>query len=196
MKLFIATQNKHKIEEITAVLSTSLKIVTPTESLNIMEGSRSYIENALIKANIWAEKYPDHYILSDDSGLEVEYLDNAPGVISSEWAGVNSTQQDLINKLLVELENIPFEKRSAKFVCYMLLRSPDGQNFVSRGECAGRIAMEISGSKGFGYDPLFLPEAHQFKKSLADLSFEEKNMISHRKKSLIGIHDFLNFLHF
>ncbi|MGL4562906.1 MAG: RdgB/HAM1 family non-canonical purine NTP pyrophosphatase [Brevinema sp.] len=195
MKIFIATQNKHKINEITCMLNASpISVLTPNQTLEIKEGSTSYIENALTKANAWSKIYSQHYLLSDDSGLEVECLGNAPGVISSDWAGSNSSQEDLINKLLSELSNVPFENRTAKFVCYMLLKSPKGDIFVSRGECFGRIALEKSGSEGFGYDPLFLPQEYNYKISMADLTLEQKNKISHRQKALIGIRDYLYFL--
>ncbi|MGL4393858.1 MAG: non-canonical purine NTP pyrophosphatase [Brevinema sp.] len=193
MKLFIATQNKHKIEEITSILPSSLDITIPSEYIDIPEGVISYVENALIKAEAWAKKFPDHIILSDDSGLEVEYLNNAPGVISSDWAGKDSPQEALLQKLETELEGVPFEKRQARFVCYMLLRMPNSQIFVSRGECSGHIALERSGSKGFGYDPLFIADAYPTR-SMAELSSEQKNTISHRQKALIGIKDYLKYL--
>lgn len=193
MKIFIATQNKHKIEEIKNIMP-EIHFVIPENHIDIQEGDDSYIINALLKANTWQHLYPNYYILADDSGIEVEALNNAPGVISAEWAGKNSSQEELIAKILKELKDIPFEQRNAKFVSYMLLKSPTGEIFVSRGECYGKIALEVSGIKGFGYDPVFLPQEYNFQKSMAELSTEQKNTLSHRKKALIGIRDYLKYL--
>lgn len=189
MRILLATQNKGKIKEIQAILP-HIAFTIPEQSLDIPEGETSYIENALLKAKAWAKYYPDHYILSDDSGLEVVALDNAPGVISAEWAGKEAFNQDHINKLLKELTTCT--DRRAKFVSYILLLSPNQNIFVSRGECHGIIAQTQSGNKGFGYDPIFIPIEYQ--QTLADMSSEEKNKISHRSKALLGIKDYILYL--
>ena len=194
MNILLATQNKHKIEEITAILSSlsSINITIPTESLDIVEGDRSYIENALLKAKAWSKLYPDHYILADDSGLEVFALNNAPGVISAEYAGKDSTHQEHIDKLLLALTGIT--NRSALFVSYILLLSPQQEIFFSRGECYGSITTKQSGNKGFGYDPIFAPLQFDNNQTLADLTAEQKNSISHRYKALIGLKDYLQYI--
>ena len=194
MNILLATQNKHKIEEITAILSSlsSINITIPTESLDIVEGDRSYIENALLKAKTWSKLYPDHYILADDSGLEVFALNNAPGVISAEYAGKDSTHQEHIDKLLLALTGIT--NRSALFVSYILLLSPQQEIFFSRGECYGSITTKQSGNKGFGYDPIFAPLQFDNNQTLADLTAEQKNSISHRYKALIGLKDYLQYI--
>ena len=194
MNILLATQNKHKIEEITAILSSlsSINVTIPTESLDIVEGDRSYIENAFIKAKAWSKSYPDHYILADDSGLEVFALDNAPGVISAEYAGKDATHQEHIDKLLLALTGIT--NRSALFVSYILLLSPQQEIFFSRGECYGTITTKQSGNKGFGYDPIFAPLQFDNNQTLADLTAEQKNSISHRYKALIGLKDYLQYI--
>ncbi len=192
MKILLATQNKHKIEEISAILPSNIKIEIPTQSLDIPEGDTSYIENALLKARAWSELYPDYYILADDSGLEVPSINHAPGVISAEYAGKNATHNEHIDKLLKTLGDSP--DREAFFVSYILLLSPQKEVFCSRGECHGRISLERKGEKGFGYDPIFLPEAFNFEFSLAELSPEQKNSISHRYKALVGLKDYLSYI--
>lgn len=194
MNILLATQNKHKIEEITDILSSlsSINITIPTQSLDIVEGNRSYIENALLKAIAWSKLYTDHYILADDSGLEVFALNNAPGVISAEYAGKKATHQEHIDKLLLALTGIT--ERSALFVSYILLLSPQQEIFFSRGECHGAITTEQSGNKGFGYDPVFTPLQFDNNQTLADLTIEQKNSISHRYKALIGLKDYLQYI--
>ena len=194
MNILLATQNKRKIEEITAILSSlsSINIIIPSQSLDIPEGDRSYIENALLKAKAWSKLYPDHYILADDSGLEVFALDNAPGVISAEYAGKNATHQEHIDKLLLALTDIT--NRSALFVSYILLLSPQQEIFFSRGECYGNITTKQSGNKGFGYDPIFAPLQFNNQQTLADLTPEQKNSISHRYKALTGLKDYLQYI--
>ncbi len=194
MNILLATQNKHKIEEISSILLSisSINITIPSQLLDIPEGDISYIENALLKAKTWAKYYPDHYILADDSGLEVAALNNAPGVISAEYAGKNATHQEHIDKLLLELNDVT--DRSALFVSYILLLSPQQEIFFSRGECYGSITKHQSGHKGFGYDPIFAPLQFNHQYTLADLTIEQKNSISHRYKALLGLKDYLQYI--
>lgn len=194
MNILLATQNKHKIQEITSILTSisSINIDIPQQNLDIVEGVNSYIENALLKAKTWAKLYPHHYILADDSGLEVFSIQNAPGVISAEYAGKNATQQEHIDKLLHNLQNI--QQREARFVSYTVLLSPTGNIFFSRGECYGKIATSQKGEEGFGYDPIFLPQEFDYQFTLAELPTEQKNKISHRYKSLLGLKDYLSYL--
>jgi len=193
MTILLATQNQHKINEIKQILPY-ISFITPDEKLNIPEGDTSYINNALLKAKTWAKYYLDCFIIADDSGLEVMSLDNAPGVISAEWAGINVSQEEHNQKLLSQLSGISFEQRNAKFVAYILLLSPKGDIFCSRGEVLGKIAMQSSGRQGFGYDPLFLPLEYDYKISMADLTVEQKNKISHRYHALLGIKDYITFI--
>ncbi|MGL4676486.1 MAG: RdgB/HAM1 family non-canonical purine NTP pyrophosphatase [Brevinema sp.] len=190
MNILLATQNPHKIQEISAIVP--FKISIPDQSLEIPEGSTSYIKNALIKAQAWSKYYPDYYILADDSGLEVSALNNAPGIISAEYAGKNASHSEHINKLLQQMLSIT--ERTAYFISYIILLSPNKNIFCSRGECRGKIAYSPIGTKGFGYDPIFLPEAFQYRYSLAELSSEQKNKISHRSQALLGLKDYITYL--
>lgn len=185
--ILLATQNPHKINEIKEICN-NIEFIVPEEALEILETGQTYVANALIKAQIWSRYYPQSYILSDDSGLEVKALDNAPGVVSADWAGINAPQDALISKLLTKMENI--SDRTAKFVSYALLLAPNGNIFASRGECFGRIAYHYQGTHNFGFDPVFLPQEYEYKKSFAELTIQEKNSISHRAKALAGIKDF------
>ncbi|MGL4367254.1 MAG: non-canonical purine NTP pyrophosphatase [Brevinemataceae bacterium] len=193
MKITIATQNKKKIQEISAILREA-ELIIPSQQYEIEEKTNSYIENAFIKAEFWHILYPGNWVLSDDSGIEISVLNDRPGVISADWAGKNSTQQNLIKKVLEELKDIPFELRTARYVCYMMLMSPEKNIFVSRGECLGRIALTVSGTEGFGYDPVFLPMEYDYRYSMSELSPEQKNNISHRYKALVGIKDYLKYI--
>ncbi len=190
MNILLATQNAHKIQEISSILSDFCNIAVPKESLDIPEGDQSYVANAILKAEAWAELYPDYWILADDSGLEVPAINNEPGVISAEYAGKNASHKEHIDKLLSKLKNTA--DREGVFVSYVLLMSPDKKIFCSRGECHGRILEAPSGNGGFGYDPVFQPEG--FDCSMAELSPEQKNQISHRYKALLGIKDYIKYL--
>lgn len=190
--ILLATQNPHKINEIKQICN-NIEFTVPKGALEIPETGQTYLTNAFIKAQVWSRYYPQSYILADDSGLEVNALDNAPGVFSADWAGINASQDSLISKLLTKMENI--SDRTAKFVSYALLLAPNGNIFVSRGECFGRIAYHRQGTHNFGFDPVFLPQEYQYKKSFAELTSQEKNSISHRAKALAGIKDFWEILH-
>ena len=187
--LVIATQNLHKIEEIRQMLP--YPIICPQEKKDIPETGTTYVENALIKARAWAEVYPDSFILADDSGVEVDALNGAPGVISADWAGVASSQDKLIAKMMVEMEGVPLAQRGASMVCTMLLLAPKGGIFISRGETLGRIALEPRGTQGFGFNPLFLSADFGYEKTFAELNASERNSISHRSRALRGVRDFL-----
>lgn len=194
MKLIVATNNKGKIEEIKAMLNDfdevlSLKDIGFTDEA--IEDGKTFLENATKKAlfyyNALKEKYTDFFFLADDSGLEVEALNGKPGVYSARYAGEKAKDEDNIKKLLNEMKGIPFEKRNANFNCTMVLVYPDGKTIHKEGKCYGRIAFEPKGKNGFGYDPVFLTEESNYTKTMAELSREEKNKISHRRKALEGI---------
>jgi XTP/dITP diphosphohydrolase len=184
-ELIIATGNKHKVEEIKAVLKDlDIKIIPMTDLLSFpktVEDGATLFENAEKKAKEAALFY-GKWALADDTGLEVDYLGGAPGVYSARFAGEHCSYDDNNKKLLDLLKDVPSKKRTAKFACVIALSSPQGQcNFV-RGEIFGIITDAISGSNGFGYDPIFfVPEEN---KTFAQISSETKNKISHRAKAL------------
>lgn len=147
----------------------------------IEENGRTFAENALKKARFYST-YFDQLTLADDSGLEVETLEGMPGIHSARYAGERASPQENNRKLLREMEGIPTSKRGARFKCVMALASTDGKEAVTEGICRGRIGIKEVGKRGFGYDPLFI--LPNYGKTMAQLSIEEKNRISHRGKAL------------
>lgn len=184
MKIVLATNNKHKIEEIKDILSDSrLEILTLNDFKDfpeIEETGKTLEENAILKAKA-IYRFTKLVSLADDSGLEVDTLDGAPGVLSSRFAGKHCSYKDNNMKLLSLMENIPWEKRGATFVCVVAIAKDVDNIKTVRGEVRGIITTEKRGESGFGYDPVFyLPELD---KTFAQLSFEEKNKRSHRAKA-------------
>lgn len=190
-KIVLATSNPHKVEEINAIVD-GVEFVLPPKEFNPIENGQTFEENSLIKAKE-ANKLTGMMTLADDSGLCVEALDGAPGVNSARYA---STAQERIDKLLrtmSEKEGLKDSKknRKAKFVCVMVLLSEDGSVLAKvRGECHGKIDTVQKGKNGFGYDPIFVVDGYD--KTMAELSEDEKNTISHRAKALEGIKKFLS----
>lgn len=190
-KLVIATRNIGKVTEITGYLSLpglqviGLDAFPPFDEID--ETGRTFEENASIKAIAAFEKI-NIPVLADDSGLEVDALNGAPGIYSARYSGENATDESNNLKLLKHLEMIPKEKRTARFVCVMVLY--EGKVCVSfRGECLGKIIFEPRGNGGFGYDPLFVPSG--FDKTYAELPLSIKNSISHRGKALSKVKEYL-----
>lgn len=184
-KFIVATKNKGKLREIKEILKNFPYEVLSMEevgiSKDIEESGKTYEENALIKArevhNITGE-----IVMADDSGLEVDFLDGAPGIYSSRFAGEGASDEDRINKLLGLLEGVPFEKRTARFVCAIAVVFPKGKHFTVRGVCEGYISTKTEGEKGFGYDPVFyLPD---YGMTIAQMEPDEKNKVSHRSRAL------------
>ena len=187
--ILVATSNKGKLKEIKQILSDVVHVAflipssITTENFDAEETGSTFKENALIKAQAYAEKFK-YVTLADDSGLEVDYLKGAPGVMSARYAGVGAKDADLCNKILKELDGVPFEKRTARFKCVICLYDPKSQKHVfSEGVCEGHIASKPSGSNGFGYDPIFIPEGFA-PRTIAEFPPEVKNSISHRGRAL------------
>lgn len=186
MKIVFATSNPHKLHELNEICADSgIEFVLPSEGFAPIENGSTFEENSLIKAKE-AFRVSKTYSLADDSGLCVDALDGAPGLYSARYAG---TQDEKIEKLLGELKG--FENRRAKFVCCVTLLDDKGEMiFQTVGECHGSIVKERKGINGFGYDPIF--KADNYDCTIAELSEEEKNKISHRGKAL---KNFLEFMH-
>lgn len=186
MKIVFATSNPHKLHELNEICADSdIEFVLPSEGFAPIENGSTFEENSLIKAKE-AFRVSKTYSLADDSGLCVDALDGAPGLYSARYAG---TQDEKIEKLLGELKG--FENRRAKFVCCVTLLDDKGEMiFQTVGECHGSIVNERKGINGFGYDPIF--KADNYDCTIAELSDEEKNKISHRGKAL---KNFLEFMH-
>lgn len=184
-KLIFATGNEGKMKEIRMILGDlDYEILSMKEagiSADIVEDGKTFEENAMIKAKA-ISKLANCLVLADDSGLEVDYMDKQPGIYSARWMG-EDTSYDIKNKKIIEnLEGVPEEKRTARFVCAVAAAFPDGRVITKRGTIEGIIGYEQRGENGFGYDPIFfLPE---YGMTTAELPVEEKNKISHRGRAL------------
>ena len=184
MKIIIATHNKHKLAEMSRILSPmGYEVVTDTdlgiELLDVEENGETFLDNARIKAESGC-KESGLPCIADDSGLCVDALDGAPGVFSARYSGVHGDDDGNNRKLLAELEGVPTEKRTAHFACAICVSFPDGSEVTATGKCEGYIGYEKKGTNGFGYDPLFMVGD----RSLAEMSAEEKDAISHRGNAL------------
>ena len=183
-KLLLATNNAGKVKEYRSLLrSIPFELVTPKElgiSVDVEETGTTYEENARLKACTLAKK-SGLLTLADDSGIEVDALNGAPGVMSARYAGENASDAERVHYLLSKLEDIPREKRTARFYCLIAIAQPDGQVQYCDGECKGIITFKPQGENGFGYDPIFFfPERG---KTMAQLPLEIKNQISHRGRA-------------
>jgi XTP/dITP diphosphohydrolase len=185
-KIVLATNNEHKIKEIKNILSDlPVEILTLQDFSGfpkVKETGKTLEENAILKAKT-IYKFTKLPSVADDSGLEVDALDGAPGVLSSRFAGEGCSFQDNNIKLLQLMEKVPWEKRGAKFVCMVALAEDMNHIATVRAEVKGIIASEERGKNGFGYDPLFFIPS--LGKTFAQLSSEEKNKISHRAGAFI-----------
>lgn len=194
ISLVIATKNKGKVKEINHFLKDlNIKLFSLNDFFDlpdIIEDGKNFKENSIKKAEITA-KTLKKLSLADDSGLEVDFLGGKPGVYSSRYSGKNATDKSNRIKLLSELEEVnDISKRTARFVCHLVLWDPQkGLLFETDGICEGKISFKETGSGGFGYDCIFIPEG--FDVTMAELSEEEKNKISHRGKALKNFSDFL-----
>lgn len=185
IRFIAATKNRGKLKEITEILADFPFAVMSMEkagiNMDIDENGCTFEENALIKARAVSEAAGE-IVMADDSGLEVDFLNGAPGIYSSRFAGEGATDGDRNNKLLGLLEGVPLERRTARFVCAVAVVFPDGRYFTVKGTCEGYINHKPAGINGFGYDPLFyIPE---YGETIAQMDSETKNNISHRGKAL------------
>ncbi len=192
-KIIVATGNRGKFREVAEIFcSLPFDLILMTDYWNpapdIEENGSSFIENARIKAD-WVYRRSSLWALADDSGLIVDALGGAPGVRSARYAGAQ--RDDLANnsKLLEELKDVPFEKRTARFACCAALRIDEKTLLYAEGFCEGRITDRPRGAGGFGYDPLFIPDGYD--KTFAELTGEEKHNISHRGKALKALKELL-----
>jgi XTP/dITP diphosphohydrolase len=182
--IVLASGNPGKIREIQAILQNTK--ILPQSEFNVEEPEETgstFIENAIIKARN-AALHCQMPAIADDSGLVVDALQGAPGVISARYAGNGATDQANLDKLLLELQHVPESQRSARFICVMVyLRSPsDPTPLIAQGVWEGRILHQAIGTNGFGYDPVFWVDAYQC--TSAQLPPELKNAISHRRQAL------------
>ena len=179
MKLIAATQNKGKLKELTEILSDyGYEVISASEAgftNDVEETGLTFEENAKIKA--YAIYNALHLpTIADDSGLMVDYLNGGPGVYSARYA----PEGERCNKILSELNGVPDNERGAKFVCTICFIDENGKEYIATGECKGKIGYEKKGLNGFGYDPIFVRDG----RTLAQMTDDEKNKISHRGMAL------------
>ncbi len=195
-KIFIASKNKGKIKEITSVLGGPgielLSLINMPDIPDIPETGSTFRENAAIKAKAVYE-IVNIPVLADDSGLEVDYLNGAPGVYSARYAGENVTDEENRVKLLKAFEGVEFNKRGARFKCVLVLFDGISEKYFE-GAAEGHITESAKGDKGFGYDPLFQPVGYS--QTFAELEPDIKNKISHRGKALSSFKEYLNGLNY
>lgn len=198
MKILLATNNIGKIKEINRIFGEMAIEFLMQEALNYssVEDGSTYRENAYKKAKfLFDETGGDMSVLAEDSGLEVDALDGAPGVYSAMFTGKNATDEENNKELLQLLVEIPDDKRTARFYSTLcLITSPsnkhDADVYYFEGTVEGMIARNSVGTNGFGYDPVFVPDGYN--KTFAELDLEVKNKISHRKKSIEKLKEFLS----
>lgn len=185
MTFILASNNKNKLAELRRILlPLGLNVISAKEAtageLEVEETGETFEENARLKALAFVEE-TGLAAIGDDSGLVVDALDGAPGIYSARYAGEGASNDARIAKLLDNLQGVPEEKRTAKFVSAICCVFPDGREVTVRGECHGRIGFAPMGENGFGYDPLFISESG---KTFAQLTSAEKDKISHRGNAL------------
>ena len=188
--IIFATKNMDKMKEIKDKL-TDYNVKSMEEvgiDIDVDENGLTFEDNAILKAEA-IMKVCNEIVVADDSGLEIDYLNKAPGVLSARYLG-HDTSYDYKNaNILEQLEGVAEDKRTARFVCAMAVACPSKETQVVRGTIEGIIGYEIKGNNGFGYDPIFfVPELN---KTTGELSMEEKNKISHRGKALDMVRDIL-----
>ncbi len=189
MEIVFATNNAHKLNEVSAILGDKIKLLSLKDiqcDVDIEETENTFEGNALLKAKYIWENYKMP-CFSDDSGLEVEVLEDAPGVLSARYGGEHGNHDLNMDKLLDELKNET--NRKARFrtvICYI---DSDGKISYFNGIITGVITNEKIGEKGFGYDPIFMPDGYTI--TFAEMSPDEKNTISHRSLAVKELLDFL-----
>lgn len=194
MTFLLATHNMKKRAELERILAPlGISVQTAEEAgvtlTDVEETGETFEENAILKAEGGCRE-SGMPCVADDSGLEVDALNGAPGVYSARYAGEHGNDGKNIEKLLHALHDVPPEQRTARFVCTACCMFPDGTRRIARGTCEGTIALQAAGSGGFGYDPVFLPDEADGR-SMAELSDHEKDAISHRRRALEQLADAL-----
>lgn len=187
MIFLLATHNQKKCAELERILAPlGVQVQTADQAgvalTDVEETGETFAENAILKAESGCRE-SGLPCVADDSGLEVDALGGAPGVYSARYAGEHGNDGRNIEKLLHALRDVPQDKRTARFVCTACCAFPDGTRLLARGECNGSIAFARSGSGGFGYDPVFVPDEADGR-SMATLTDAQKDAISHRRRAL------------
>jgi XTP/dITP diphosphohydrolase len=187
----IASRNPGKIGEILAICADwPVRWITaehhPSSWPTVEETGETYLDNALLKANAVADALSLPAI-SDDSGIEVDALEGAPGPLSARFAGPNATDQENLRQLIDAILPVPESDRTARYRCVATLSLPEGSALWAEGTSEGRLITEPRGTGGFGYDPVFVPQGED--RTMAELSPEEKNRISHRARAFRALRE-------
>ena len=191
MNIWVATANSHKVDEIRHILGEKFRVkslLDLPETIQVEENGDTYAQNALIKAKtLWQQvKEP---VFADDSGLEIDALNGAPGLYSSRYSGPDATDKKNIDKVLSQLSGVSEQDRGACFKCVIVYLDKDGTSHEFTGTLPGKICESPSGSEGFGYDPIFyLPERGC---TVAEISAQDKNKISHRARAVASLREYL-----
>lgn len=191
MKMILASSNKHKLDEIMAITKDfGIDLMTMMDAglgdMDIEENGSTFEENSYIKAKAVVDA-TGMAAIADDSGLEVDHLNGGPGVYSARYSGIEKDYDANNKKLMLELQGVPDDQRTARFVSVITMLWPDGKQIVVRGEIEGLIGYKEIGSNGFGYDPLFIVPSKG--KTFAELTADEKNSISHRANALFKLRE-------
>lgn len=187
-RLVLATGNAGKVREMNHILAPLACEVVPQTSLGVPEAEETgltFVENAIIKARN-AAQHSGLPALADDSGLAVDYLNGAPGIYSSRYAGTHASDTDNVEKLLASLRDVPGAERTARFICVIVYmrNAEDPTPLICQGSWEGSILNSPRGQNGFGYDPVFLVPTHQC--ASAELAADVKNKLSHRAQALLA----------
>jgi XTP/dITP diphosphohydrolase len=184
-ELILGTRNHGKIAEFRSLFKGMyirlLSFYDFPDVPPVVEDGTTFQENAEKKAKTIA-KATGRIAVSDDSGLEVDFLNAVPGVFSARFAGERATDRDNARKVLKMLDGVPWNKRSARFVCVICAATPKGKSVGAQGVCRGTISFEMRGSHGFGYDPIFIPNGYRM--TMAEMEPELKNKVSHRADAM------------
>ena len=190
MNLVMASANPDKVAEIAAILGDAVELgPRPAGLADVVEDGETLEDNARLKAVAVCEA-AGLGAVADDTGLEVDALGGAPGVYTARFAGENATYADNVAKMLTDLSGVPESDRTARFRTVALVRYPDGSEVVAEGVVDGRIATEARGERGFGYDPLFIPNDGDGR-TFAQMSADEKHAISHRGRAFRALAELL-----
>ena len=200
-RVALATKNPGKIEEIMRIcrgwpvvwtlarnLASSNQVSVPSLWPDVEETGTTYLENALLKAKAVA-KALQMPAVADDSGIEVDALGGGPGLLSARFAGPNATEEENLRLLIERVRAVGPPDRSARYRCVAVCAWPDGRHLSAEGSCEGRLVIEPRGTGGFGYDPPFVPSGER--RTMAELSAEEKDRISHRGRAFRRLGDLL-----
>lgn len=193
MDIIVATNNQGKVKEIKQILAPH-NVMSQSEAgidLEVEETGETFADNAFLKARS-LKQFTNAAIIADDSGLMVDYLNGEPGVYSARYAGDNTTPEQGMEKLLKNLDGVPFEDRTARFVSVVALIMPDGTEYSFEGACDGYITNIRKGDNGFGYDPIFYYPP--LEKTFAEMNDSEKNSVSHRYIAIKKLVEFLETL--